>query len=347
MSTQLITGIQQVGIGIPDVHAAKNWYRDHFGMAAKIFSDEAEATLMTRYTGGVVHKRHAVLALNMAGGGGMEIWQYTSKKPVAPQQRILFGDLGIYAVKMKTEKVEKAWNGISADKTVPQTYYESYKHFWVTDPWGNKFDVVPGHDWFGSPKAATGGVYGAVIGVSDIDKALKLYSDILGIDHVVSDQTGIFNDIPDAEVSTEKYRRVIIRKKMKPVGAFSKLLGGIEIELVQALDREPSKIFENRHWGDMGFIHICFDVIHMAELKAKCEAGGFPFTVDSGETFDMGDSGGRFSYCEDPDGTLIEMVETHKVPVLKKLGLYFNLKKRGTEKTLPDFMVQMLSLSKV
>ena len=82
-------------------------------------------------------------------------------------------------------------------------------------------------------------------------------------------------------------------------------------------------------------------------MKEKCEQNGFPFTVDSGETYDMGDSGGRFSYCEDPDGTLIEMVETHKVPVLKSLGLYFNLKKRGTEKTLPDYLVKLLGISKV
>jgi hypothetical protein len=100
-------------------------------------------------------------------------------------------------------------------------------------------------------------------------------------------------------------------------------------------------------FGATGFIHLCFDVIDMKALQAKCEAAGFPFTVDSGETFDMGDSGGRFSYCEDPDGTLIEMVETHKVPILKKLGLFFDLKKRGTEKTLPDYMVKLLGISKV
>jgi hypothetical protein len=50
---------------------------------------------------------------------------------------------------------------------------------------------------------------------------------------------------------------------------------------------------------------------------------------------------------EDPDGTLIELVETHKVPVLKKYGLYFNLKKRGIYKTLPDWMLNLLSLNKI
>jgi len=59
----------------------------------------------------------------------------------------------------------------------------------------------------------------------------------------------------------------------------------------------------------------------------------------------MGDAGGRFAYVEDPDGTLIEMVETHKVPILKKLGLYFNLSNRRHQKPLPDWMVSLLGLN--
>lgn len=344
---QLITGIQQVGIGIPDVHTAKNWYRDHFGMTTKVFGDEAEATLMTKYTGGIVHSRHAVLSLNMSGGGGMEIWQYTSKVPVKPESSPVFGDLGIYAVKMKSKNVAWAHKKFFKESSPLFHYQGGGEHFWLHDPWGNRFEVVPGHDWFSEKTLTTGGVYGVVIGVSDAEKAKVLYADVMGVNEVISDQTGVFSDIPDSEVSGQRYRRIVLRKQARAVGAFSKLLGGIEIELVQALDRKPNKIFEGRHWGDAGFIHLCFDVLNMVELRKRCEAHGFPFTVDSGDTFDMGESGGHFTYCEDPDGTLIEMVETHKVPVLKKLGWYINLKKRGTEKTLPNWMVRMLGLSKI
>ncbi|MGG2305141.1 VOC family protein, partial [Salmonella enterica] len=81
-------------------------------------------------------------------------------------------------------------------------------------------------------------------------------------------------------------------------------------------------IFANRYWGDCGFIHLCFDVHNMELFKKKAEAEGYTFTVDSKESFDMEDAAGRFCYVEDPDGTLIELVETHKVPILKKYGLY-------------------------
>jgi hypothetical protein len=56
----------------------------------------------------------------------------------------------------------------------------------------------------------------------------------------------------------------------------------------------------------------------------------------------MGEASGIFSYTEDPDGTLIEFVETHRLPILKKLGWYLNLKKRDPKKPLPDWMLKTL-----
>jgi hypothetical protein len=107
------------------------------------------------------------------------------------------------------------------------------------------------------------------------------------------------------------------------------------------------KIFENRFWGDWGFIHLCFDVQGMDQLQKECESAGFPFTVDSSDTFDMGEAGGRFSYIEDPDGTWIEFVETHKVPILKKIGWYIHLKNRKPGKSLPRFILKMMGLNRV
>ncbi|MFX8942022.1 hypothetical protein ABTN11_20210, partial [Acinetobacter baumannii] len=91
-------------------------------------------------------------------------------------------------------------------------------------------------------------------------------------------------------------------------------------ELIEIKDSSPKKIYANRYWGDCGFIHLCFDVLNMNTLKGICTSKGYHFTVDSANSFTMGESAGRFCYVEDPDGTLIELVETHKVPIYKKLG---------------------------
>jgi hypothetical protein len=84
----------------------------------------------------------------------------------------------------------------------------------------------------------------------------------------------------------------------------------------------------------------------MDELKRACEAAGVPFTVDSGKTFDMGDAGGRFAYVEDAAGTLVEFVETHRLPVLPALGIKVDLTRGGPGKTVPRWVIRLLSLKR-
>jgi hypothetical protein len=85
----------------------------------------------------------------------------------------------------------------------------------------------------------------------------------------------------------------------------------------------------------------------MELLQRKCEKLGYSFTVNSASSFDMGEAAGHFSYIEDPDGTLIEFVEAHKLPIFKKWGLFINLKKRKHKKPLPDWMLKTMSFNRV
>jgi hypothetical protein len=149
-----------------------------------------------------------------------------------------------------------------------------------------------------------------------------------------------------------KLRRVLLRRSEAPTGPFSNLMGSSEIELISSGNKNERKIFEGRFWGDPGFIHLCFDIRGMDNLKEYCLGKGVPFTVDSkagldGNIFDMGEAAGNFSYIEDPDGTLIEFVETLKVPIMKKIGWYLNMSKRDPHKKLPDWMLKTLRFSRV
>lgn len=350
--TKLISGIQQIGIGVPNVYEAWKWYKDNFGMDIRIFEDDTVAELMLPYTGGKPHKRHAALAMNISGGGGFEIWQYTSRTPVGPDFEIQLGDLGINIAKIKSPDVKKAYNVFkSRNLDILGDLYEN--HFFVKDLYGNIFQVVEASDWFKKTNKLTGAVAGAIIGVTDIENARKVYSDILEYDQVVYDKEEVFNDFSSLPGGDKKFRRVLLKSSQKRQGSFSKLIGESSIELIQVLDREPKKIFKDRFWGDLGFIHLCYDISGMEALKQDCESKGFPFTVDSSvkhnenNSFDMGEAAGHFSYIEDPDGTLIEFVETHKVPILKKFGWYLNMKKRDPSKPLPNWMLNALALNKV
>jgi len=348
-----ISGIQQIGIGVSKVHEAFKWYRQHFGMDVPIFEEAATAAMMLPYTGGEPRDRHAILALNLQGGGGMEIWQYTSRTPVPPAFQPQLGDLGIFIAKVKCKDVPACFEDLRKrgvnmlSNPVPRP--DGREHFFVKDPWGNIFEVVGSDEWFDRKlPALTGGIYGCMIGVSDIEKAQRFYAEVLGYDTVVYDKSGDFADFHGVDGGFGRYRRVLLRHSQQRVGPFSRLLGDTEIELVQTLERSPRKIFEGRFWGDLGFIHLCFDITGMAEMKKYCTEKGHPFTVDSSGSFDMGEAAGYFSYIEDPDGTLIEFVETHKIPILKKIGWFLDLRKRkDAAKPLPRLMLKALGLGRV
>jgi catechol 2,3-dioxygenase-like lactoylglutathione lyase family enzyme len=350
---KIISGIQQMGIGVPDVQRIWKWYREMFGIDIRLFEDAAEAPLMTRYTGDTVHSRTATLALSMEGGGGFEIWQFTSRPTERANFAIQLGDLGLYACKIKSKNVQTSYDfhtskGVKILGEISQTPSGELNYF-LEDPNGNIFNVVEGNECFkdtGHP-AKTGAVAGAIIGVSDMEASLKLYKDILEYETVEYDETGVFDCFKGLLSGDQEYRRVLLTHKNERQGPFSELLGPTRIELVQAINRKPRKIFEDRFWGDWGFIHLCFDVQGMNALKKDCELAGYPFTIDTGDTFDMGEAGGRFSYIEDADGTLIEFVETHKIPIMKKIGWYLHLNKKDPSKPLPDWMLKTLRFSRV
>jgi catechol 2,3-dioxygenase-like lactoylglutathione lyase family enzyme len=356
MKNYIISGIQQMGIGVMNVEEAWKWYINQFGMDCRVFDDEAPAKLMLPYTGGEPRSKHAILVMNLQSGGGFEIWQYTEREPVRIKDEIRIGDLGIIACKIKTKNIQKSLasyheNGIIVP-SVPGEDPSGKKTFFIKDPFGNLFQLVEAADWFRNEKKLTGGACGAIIGVSDIDKARVVYSDILGYDEVVYYTTGVFTDLANIPGGNKECRRVLLKRSEPFTGAFSKLFGESVIELISAPDNTGKKTYENRYWGDPGFIHLCYDIRGMDELKNFCESKGFPFTVDSkksheGNSFDMGEAAGYFSYIEDRDGTLIEFVETHKVPILKKFGWYLDLRKRDPNKSLPDWIVNTLRFSRV
>ncbi len=348
---KIINGIQQIGIGVKNVNEVFNWYRKNLGFDVMVFNDEATATLMAKYTGDEPRKRKAALALNMIGGGGLEIWQFKDREPLAPVQPILLGDLGINMMKLRSKEVVGIHNSLKELNleyvSEIDTLSYGFEQFIFADPWGNLVQVLNDDYCFSDSKSDCGGVLGAVIGVSNMDKSISFYKDLLGFDIVEFDKTQQFDDFKNLPEGYHEFRRVLLKRGCVKKGGFGELFGPSEIELIQVLNRTPNKIYKDRFWGDLGYIHLCFDVHGMEKLRNDASDLNYAFTVDSADSFDMGDAAGHFSYVEDPDGTLIEFVETHKVPILKSLGIYVNLKKRNPQKPLPRWLVKAMKVHQV
>jgi len=351
--TKQINGIQQLGVGVTNIAEAFSWYRRHFGMDIKMFEEAAMAELMLPYTDGEPRERHAILALNLQGGGGFEIWQHTGKKPEVIGFQAQIGDLGILIGKLKSCNIQRTYtqfiewnlNVLTPVNTDPS----GNEHFFLHDLYGNIWEVVAENEIFKKQKSVTGGVFGAIIGVKDIEESYPIYSKVLGYDAVVYDKSGVFEDLAGLPGSEFKVRRILLKHSTPRNGAFSPMFGPSCIELVQSLDREPRPIYEGRLWGDPGFIHLCFDINGMDDLRDEVRDMGFPFTVDSAmemETFDMGEAAGSFSYIQAPEGTLIEFVETHKIPLVKKLGWFLDLTRRKSG-PLPRWIFNLFAVMRV
>ena len=348
-----INGIQQLGVGVEDVHEAWKWYRKHFSMDILMFDEEAVAKLMLAHTEGKPRARHAILALNMEGGGGFEIWQHTDKKPSPITVPIVLGDFGINIGVLKTDNIELAYktykdSGLNLLGEIAKTP-SGEKHFFLKDPYDNLWEVKEHPVVFSKESSVNGGVFGTVIGVKNIEDSLAIYRDILGFDEIVYDETGVFEDFSGIPGGNQEFRRVLLRHSDVKNGAFSTLFGKSEIELVQVLKGSAKNIYEGRIWGDPGFIHLCYDINDMDALRERAASFGFPFTVDSAramDTFDMGDAAGNFAYIQAPEGTLIEFVETHKIPLIKKLGWYIDFRKRGNH-PLPNWILKLFRFKRV
>jgi len=353
MDKYWFAGIMQIGVGTEDFYATERWLHDMFQANIKILEDDTVAERMLPYTGNQPQKRHACINCNLQGGGGFEIWQYSERKPMPVSFDIQVGDLGVFAAKVKSHNIPAYHEELSnkgAELSPIVTDPRGLPTFYVHDPAGNCFQVVEDNDIFIDRDYYSGGVVGAMLGVTDIDRSRVVYSDILGYDTVVYDKTGVFSDWQGLRGGSQNYRRVLLARSKPFQGPLSELYGNSTIELVQALDRTPSKIFEGRFWGDPGFIQLCFDVIHMRELEKRCNELGFKFTVDScpdDTKFVMGKASGHFTYIEDPDGNLIEFVETQFITLNNKLNIKLDFLKRDRTKAFPRFLFHLLRLNRV
>lgn len=353
MDNYNIVGIQQLGIGTVNINEARKWYADMFHMNIKVLEDDLSTDLMKTYLQEQIQKLHACITLNLQGGGAFEMLQFTDREPRPAAFDIQIGDLGIFIAKIKShniadfhEELSLKYKNISSIFTDPR----GLPTFYINDPFGNCIQVVEDNYVFLDEDILCGGIVGVMIGVSNIDRSLPLYRDILGYDNILYDKTGVFSDWQTLKGGSGQFRRILLRRSNPPAGPFAGLYGNSSIELVQVLDHEPKKILEGRLWGDPGFVQISFDVMNMNALEEQCKNNGYRFALNSGpqcSPFHSGLVSGHFAFLEDPDGTLIEFVEAQKIPLINRLDFCINLQKRDQNKQLPELLFYLMKLNKV
>jgi len=346
-----INGLQHIGVAVSNMDASLKFYRKFFGLDIPFFDSVQAAPLMDVYTNNKTITKRASMVVNLQGGCAIEVIRPTSFEPRKAPFTIRIGDLGIFITRVKCRDIKATYEFCKKEKAPGLTTLSKDASgaatFYIKDLDENVWQYGQGDNWYTNNGHHSGGVVGCSVGVSDIDKSMKLYRDILGFDEIVSDTTGTFDDWKDLVGGTEKYRRVLLSQSAQPGGGFAKVTGKNYIELVQALERTPRYIFEDRIWADTGFAHIGFDVKGMKALGEDLAKAGYPFTCDSNDALSMGQTKVHCTYIDDDDKTWLELIEVYKVPIMEKWGIFLNVEKRDPLKPLPDFMLKALRFSRV
>ena len=141
MQEKLIYGIQQIGIGVKDAAAGFKWYGTILKADICVFDDNNEATYMAKYMGGKPRKKRAILAMNLNGGSGYEIWQHTEHISRKPNNEVQIGDLGINIMKIKSNNIKKSYNRLKGENVNILTEIikntDGSKAFFIKDPFDN------------------------------------------------------------------------------------------------------------------------------------------------------------------------------------------------------------------
>ncbi len=135
--------------------------------------------------------------------------------------------------------------------------------------------------------------------VSDMDRSLPFYRDLLGME--------IWADFKDdsayAQAVTDVPGANIWMVKLKAAD-------GVSIELLQYLSH-PQQIPEESKACDVGCNHVALQVVDIDALYDKLKSHGIRFhappTVSP-------DGGAKVTYCRDPEGVIIELVQILSPP---------------------------------
>jgi catechol 2,3-dioxygenase-like lactoylglutathione lyase family enzyme len=130
-----------------------------------------------------------------------------------------------------------------------------------------------------------------VVGVTDMDRALAFYRDVLGMEVVF-----------ETLISGEPFDAALHAKRKQEGRVVGGLLGGLMVELLSLGANPPADKSARR--GVTGIHNVSFSVSDLDDTHRRINAAGY--TPDQ-EPFEIG--GVRMFFVKDPDGTPVEFIE--------------------------------------
>jgi len=314
----MINALQHIGLGVTNAAEVYSFYRRILGFNLKIADIENDFEQMAPLLG-KSEKMRIIMALNSRGGGASEFVEHISTVPRQGPEKIKWGDIGFLssgyqvnnlpAIVQRMEK--KGVRFVIRSHSFEIRDGKSCQSAFCYDPEGNLVELVE-IDFDKSAKPKVSGLAQVTIGVTDMEQSLAFYGDILGYDHVLLDHTGTNQELAPLFGEGISFRQVLLNRSQGSTSVFPMLDGG-RLRLVQTLNHQGRRIYQDRRWGDIGQMECCFDVSDIHETVEYLQSKNVGIVLPP--TFlNMGSgSSGFFAYIRDPDGNLIEIVEVKKI----------------------------------
>ncbi len=313
------SGLHHVGIGVFDMEATTNWYRNVLGFRKQVYETTEDSSQLGELTRGEVWQQKRRLLFNPYGGAGVELIQFLGREPRPPRSEPELGDLGISALRVKVADIERSYacwqqNGETAVTGIVEDY-GGWRSFFARDNEGRLLQLVEGEDWFRKPsRKRIGGVCGALISCSFNDNGRILFEDHLGYQAPVYNEVGIFGDLLEVPGGKKQFRRVQLKQGSIRVGRFAEYFGAARFELLQEEGSQHRHARAEQVWGDPGYVYLGFEV---APLDAAAEF----FVQRSYElpAFPQGVEGkrppARFAIIRDRDRLALKLIHTRRLPL--------------------------------
>lgn len=322
----MIEAFQHVGIGVEDIERSYHFYRKVLGFSVKLNDHEEEMEEMIQITGSLCTMR-VIMAMNLSGGAAVELVQHTSSEPRPMKRGSTWGDLGYLATGVRVnglEEVVSSLKGKGVEFETDTLTFElpkggTWSSAFIADPDGLLVELLETAELrVARSKPRIGGFSHVTIGVSDMERSIRFYGDILGFDVVMFDRQVPPDEL--AAVTGGKACRMVMLKRSRKSRSKLPLEGGM-IQLVHTPGHQGKPLFAGRRWGDVGIMEFALDVDDVrGTYEEVVGAGAQPFCEPT--RIDMGwGTVGTFAYVKDPDGSIVEMVEVERMGYLPPLVL--------------------------
>jgi catechol 2,3-dioxygenase-like lactoylglutathione lyase family enzyme len=306
----MIHGVSYVGIGVSDIEESLTFYRDILGFKEVLFDYEGALSEPDFAPGTGEVKARVVMLRNPnvtpIAQGMIELVQVLPPHVAHPQTaEYEWGNIGIAEVCQDVRNIEEV-SRVMVEKgfkiVMPIAYAilsgEELKYCYFRSPERVLLELIEWHmykEFGGTPRLNA--INHIAIGVTDLEKSLRFYKDILGFKEVIFD-CGDAIAPPFVPGPAPRIREILLANEY--CGAW--------IELYQhKAPYNPGRA--SPRWGDIGLMEFAIHVSNIQKEYDRLQREGVEF-LSPPQTIEFSSSKEwQYTYLREPDGLRLLMIE--------------------------------------